>query len=190
MGIDLPAFLQDRTANICFSGPRPFKLPGGGAPDCPEMARVTGKLRELIQEAAARGKTNFISGFMSGFDIIAAEQVVSLKKELPCIRCVVIAPFRKGYFKTENWTPEWTARAKGLYAGVDFGLSLQPAYSKGAYFRRDDFMIGMSSELICCYNGRGGGTLYTINQAKKQKLQIFQIDKRVQPQALRLLDNR
>lgn len=180
MEIKLLGFLQNKTANVCFSGPRPFKLPGNGASDCPEILRLTARLRELIEEAAARGKTNFISGFMSGFDVIAAEQVVSLKKQSPEIRCVVIAPFRKGYFSTKNWTPEWAARAKALYAGVDFGLSLRPEAEKGVYFHRDDFIVDMASELICYCDGRTGGTLYTVNRAEKQKLRIHNLYKRVQ----------
>lgn len=161
--------------NVCFSGPRPAKLPGGGSPLDPTMQKITMVLSEYIQAEAERGMIWFISGIMAGFDVIAGEAVLRLKNRFPQIRLALIGPFRKGYFATEHWTPDWKARALELCRCRDCGLCLHDAYTKGIYFERDRFIVEHSNTIICYYNGQPGGTQYTVRQAKSRGLIIRNI---------------
>jgi uncharacterized phage-like protein YoqJ len=105
---------------VCFSGHRPAQLPRVGE----EWFRMRRTLNDEIVAAIARGKTNFISGAMSGFDVIAAEQVLLLKKEYSQIKCILIAPFSTNYFKNANWTLAWMQRLREVKKHADFSRCL------------------------------------------------------------------
>lgn len=167
-----PAF---PSISVCFSGPRPTKLPDGGNALDPTMRKITQALSQQIQMEAQQGMIWFITGIMAGFDVIAGEAVLRVRNSFPQIRLALIAPFRKGYFATEYWTPDWRERALELCRCRDYGLCLHDTYTKGVYYERDRFMVEHACKLICYYNGQGGGTKYTVEQAQKAGLEIHNL---------------
>lgn len=167
--------LLPTTKNICFAGPRPARLPDHGRRDSAAMVEIKQRLKQTILSHFSQGKTTFLNGCMSGFDVIAGETVLSLKQEYPAIRCVTAAPFRLDYFRNENWTPEWKARALDLYLRSDAAFSLSQTYHKGVYYERNRFMVDHSAALICYYTGAGTGTKYTMDYAAKKRLEIANI---------------
>lgn len=160
---------------VCFSGPRPFKLPGKGSPLDSTVQKITGELKHQIEAAIQRGMLYYISGLMAGIDIIAGEEVLRLKSRYPDIKLILVSPFSKNYFATKHWSPDWITRAKELCSHRDYGVSLHEKECRGAYYERDRFIVEHSKELICYYNGQGGGTKYTVDCAKKAGLVIYNI---------------
>lgn len=133
---------------------------------------------QKIRFAAKQGKVNFLSGLMAGFDVLATEQVLLLKKQpkYQNIRCILIGPFRKCFFATKNWSPDWMCRAKILCETAGYGISLSEEYHQGVYYERNRFLVANSSNVICYYNGvPGGGTDYTIGLAHKAGLEVCNI---------------
>ena len=50
------------------------------------------KLKEIIRDLAGRGATTFYFGGARGFDLLAAECVLALKKEMPEVTLVACIP--------------------------------------------------------------------------------------------------
>jgi Uncharacterized protein conserved in bacteria len=165
----LEKFAEEQT--VCFTGHRPNRLPQ----TTEKILEMESKLSNAIENAIWRGKINFVSGSMSGFDILAAERVLLLKKTYPQIRCVLISPFSVHFYSGRNWTAEWEKRSLTVAKYSDFGISLSEHYYKGIYYERDRFIVDMSSEVIAYYDGGAGGTKYTIDYAAKQGRPVFNI---------------
>ena len=161
---------------ICFSGHRPDRLPGCGNPAEPEAQKLIAVLLEKIEDAVRRGKDTFLGGFMAGFDILAAEQVIALKAKYPHIRLVTVAPYSVQFFTREKcWTPEWVKRAKEIIRQHDIGVSLAEHYRSGIYYERNRTLVNYSSELICYWDGNKGGTQHTVNFATDKGLAVFNL---------------
>ena len=162
---------MNRTRAVCFSGHRPDRLPGQGEPDEPETQKLAAVLLGHIENAIRSGKDVFINGLMAGWDVFAAEQVITLKKQHPHIRLVTIAPYSSHFFSREKcWTPEWVNRAREVFRQHDFGISLAEHYRFGIYYERNRALVDHSSMLICYHDGGKGGTKYTINRAIEKDL--------------------
>ena len=156
---------------VCFTGHRPERLPQ----DAGELAQLRDRLTEEIETAIARGRTDFISGAMSGFDTLAAEQVLQLKKKYPHIQCIIVAPFSLHYFPRKNWTAEWEARLRAVLKQADIKISLSEHAYRGVYFARDRTIVDMAAEVIAYYGGGPGGTQYTIAYARSQHKPVINI---------------
>jgi uncharacterized phage-like protein YoqJ len=133
------------------------------------------RLGEEIEMAIKRGKTTYISGAMSGWDTIAAEQVLICKKKYPQIKCAVIVPFSENFFNKKNWTPEWEGRMRRVIEKADFHTYLFEKNHRGAYFERDRLMVDLSSEVIAYYDGGTGGTKYSLDYAVKKGKKVINL---------------
>jgi len=165
----LDQFNADET--VCFTGHRPERLPV----DAGEQLRMMDRLGDAIEAAIQRGKVNFVSGCMSGWDTLAAEQVIRLREKYPQIQCILILPFENDYFNNKNWTPAWEARFMEVFKEADYKTSLSVKAYRGIYFERDRVIVDMSSEVIAYYDGGAGGTKYTIEYAVKKHLTVSNI---------------
>ena len=132
----------EKTQTVCFTGHRPERLPQN-------EGELKKRLSDAIEKAIERGKVNFVSGAMSGFDTLAAEQVVRLKETCPQIQCIMVVPFSVGFFNNKNWTPEWTARLRAVTKKADFAISLSEHYYKGVYYERDRMIVDKGSSFLC-----------------------------------------
>ena len=159
----------ERQKTLCFTGHRPERLPQG------EMRQVQRRLTDAIEDAIRHGKVNFVSGAMSGFDTLAAEQVIQLKEKYPQIQCIIVAPFAVNFFNSKNWTPEWEARLRAVIKRADFSISLSEHAYKGVYYKRDEVIVDMSSEVIAYYDGGAGGTKYTVDYALGHDKPVYNI---------------
>lgn len=164
----------DSNNAVSFSGHRPDRLPGHGDLDAPETQKLIINLRKRIEDAIKRDKNTYINGFMAGWDILAAEQVIALKENYPHIRLVTIAPFSVHYFSREKcWTAEWVKRAKDVCRWQETGIKIAEHYRMGIYYERNRSLVDNSSELFCYWDGGKGGTEQTVNYAKHKKLIIY-----------------
>ena len=161
----------DKSKTVCFTGHRPERLPQ----NLGELIRMTDRLDDAIEAAIQRGKVNFVSGCMSGWDTIAAEQVIQLREKYPQIQCILVLPFEKDFFNNKNWTPAWEAWFMRVFKNADYKTSLSAKARKGIYFERDRVIVDMASEVITYYDGGPGGTKYTLEYAAKKHLSVVNI---------------
>jgi uncharacterized phage-like protein YoqJ len=126
---------------------------------------VRKKIEECVREAYRNGITNFISGMAIGFDLLAAELVLSLKQECPAITLTAALPFGE---QASRFNERNKSRYYKCLSQADDIVILSNDYTAKCYLERDRFMVEHSSLLIACYDGRNkGGTFWTVNYAAR-----------------------
>lgn len=126
---------------------------------------VIEKLESCVREAYKNGITNFISGMAIGFDLLAADLVLSLKQECPAITLTAALPFGE---QASRFNERNKSRYYKCLSQADDIVILSNDYTAKCYLERDRFMVEHSSLLIACYDGRNkGGTFWTVNYAAR-----------------------
>ena len=161
------------TKTVAFSGHRSEKLPKESGAIRALKLRTYAAIDQAIQE----GYDTFITGACYGFDLLAAEQVL-LRKQVadhighPKIRLIAAVPH-------EHQAIHWKTADREQYydtlAQCDEVVTLNTHYRQGCFHERNRWMIDRASRLICCYDGSGGGTGYTVDYARKSGLTIINL---------------
>ena len=156
---------NSRAATAAFTGHRHM--------DASQRDNIKKRLLAAILEAYGKGFRNFISGFAIGFDLMAAEIVVSLKDQHPDISLIAAIPFRKQPCRFSDYLRR---RYQILLGMADKVVVLSEDYYPRCFLERDVFMVKNSSLLIANYDGRRkGGTFYTIERAKEQSIPVVNV---------------
>lgn len=157
----------------CFTGYRPQKLPYLQKEDSAEYQRLYRLLTKLIQRAADGGYDYFISGFAEGVDLIAAKIVLTLKNSGCDIELEAALPGM-------NQARYWTAAQKGVYYRLldqaDHKNCLEQKMSRYSCLKRDEYMVDQADLVIAVFDGKKGGTAYTLNYARQKKRSLWIVD--------------
>ena len=157
--------MVDKSKVACFSGHR--KLPQ----NCEELRA---KLKKEIIGLIERGVVFFGAGGALGFDMLAEETVLELKREYPHIKLVLVLPC-----PPEQQTLKWRADQRQRYYEIreraDKERVLSPQYTNDCMYARNRHLVDGSAYLICYLREQRGGTAYTVDYADRQGLQIIQL---------------
>ncbi len=154
-----------RRISCCFTGHRQQFLTR------PED-EIKADLENSILRAVDEGYTTFITGMACGADIWAAEIVLRMQDSHPELRLIAAVPF-SGFNKA--WGEEWQRRYRAVLSRAEHTEVLGPAFSRGIYQIRNEWMVDHSSKVIAVYNGKPGGTRNTIRYAKRRGLPVDMI---------------
>lgn len=126
------------------------------------------KLYETIEECIEHGATEFYCGMARGFDLLAAECVLSLKKLYPNIKLAAYVPYEKQY---EKMNDEEIARYSHVvkYADKELSKVFFENYVKWCMAYRNDRLADVADVLICFLRKERGGTAYTVKKFIKKK---------------------
>lgn len=144
-----------------------FSSPGDRGPEAVSL-RLAATVRKLAEE----GFTDFLCGMAEGFDLLAGGAVLSLRPEFPQLRLIAVIPFPG---QAAGFGAEVRETYGRVLAGADERVTVCPAYSADCFHRRNDYLVGNSSVLVCYYNGSKGGTQYTVKQALRNGLRVINI---------------
>ncbi len=158
-----------KNTTLCFTGHRIQKLPWGENEEDERCVGMKKKLKAKIIEAIKKGYIYFISGMALGFDIISAEMILELKKEYPHIKLIGAIPCKDQY---KVWKSYQIKRYKNVLSKCDSVRCLYDTYNDKCMLERNDYMLNNSSLVIALYDGKGGGTGYTIKKAKEKSLKV------------------
>ena len=145
-----------------FTGHRPEKL------EAPEET-VKKWLEERIRQSIDFGYTDFITGMQKGVDLWAAEILIKIKNEGVPIRIIAACAFEG---MDSGWKGDWKKLYEATIEAADEVNYICEAHSKGAYIKRDYWMVDHASKLIAVYTVSPGGTKKTYEYAKKKGLGI------------------
>lgn len=159
----------------CFTGHRPekcdFAYNGASAP----YVLLSDELESSLKRAIDEGFTVFYSGGARGFDLLAAEKLIELKKEYR-LKLIMAIPFRG---QENAYSAEWKARYRRVLSGADEIIYLSSEYHRGCYENRNRYMVDQSERVIAHYDGSAGGTRNTVNYAKKQGKEVINLGERL-----------
>lgn len=133
----------------------------------------TEALEILIEGLIEEGVITFLSGMARGFDMIAAELIIKIRKEKPHIKLIacVPCPEQDKYFCIEDKN-----KYKSILEQCDEVRLISDHYFKGCMFLRDRYMVD-NADCVIAYERKktDGGTVYTMNYAKNQNKTIYLI---------------
>lgn len=155
----------------CFTGHRPQRLAFGLTDQESACTALQWRLCAVLEWLArARGVTHFISGMALGVDQMAAELVLSLREEQPCLtlECAVPCPEQSA-----KWSFEQRRRYDAILRRCDRTTLLQTAYSPDCMAKRNRYMVERSGFVLAVWDGSpGSGTGQTVRYARKRGRQI------------------
>ena len=143
--------LSDKSKSLAFTEHRTIPIE--------RQNEIRARLVEAVSLACRSGITCFFSGMAMGFDLMAAETVLSLKGKYP----EYTAYCRCSFQKTELPV---AFHGKGTLSEYNFQadqvIVLSEHYFHWCLLRRNDFMLEHSCGVIAFYDGKsyGGTSLY------------------------------
>ncbi len=153
-----------REKTACFTGHREIK----------ENYNVLFlKVYSIVENLIKKGYLYFGSGGARGFDILASEVVLKLKKKYPNIHLILVLPFFNQYEKEKGWSREEIYKYKNIKEKASKIVYTQKTYSSGCYFKRNRHLVDFSSVCICYMHKMSGGTAYTVWYAISKGLIII-----------------
>ena len=122
------------------------------------------KLKKAIKDMILQGVTTFYNGMAMGFDLLAAEKVLELKKRFPQVKLVLCIPC---YNQERNFSEQDKLRYQNIYKKADEKALLSDVYYRGCMQNRNRYMAERADVLIAYCNKKEGGAAYTVKCFQK-----------------------
>lgn len=148
----------------CFTGHR--KIP----PVLQES--ITRRIEETITICIKNGYSIFMAGGALGFDTLAAEVVLGIRKNDPSIKLILALPCRT---QTRNWKQSDIERYEEIRKEANDVIYVSDAYTRECMLQRNRYLIDRSELCICYLMESRGGTFYTVKYAEKQRKTILNL---------------
>ena len=155
---------MDRKNTCCFTGHR--EIPAE------EHDLLRAKLRGTIRLLYKEGYTGFVTGGAVGFDTMAAQEVLRLKKLCPNVTLTVVSPFLG---QSDNFPPKQKAAFEYIKAQSDEFIILRANYQSGCMMERNRKMVDMSSICVAFMKNQSSGTANTVRYALKNRLRVINL---------------
>lgn len=168
----------DNDICCCFTGHRPTLLLSEGDVS---LETVRSKLFHSIGDAYYnQGKRVFICGMAVGFDMMAADGVLRLRRminegrapEAGNIILWAAVPF-KGQAKV--WDKSWHDKYFELLEQADISTVISDDFTKSCMMERNRFMVDNSSLVIAWMSKMSGGTFNTVKYANKKSVPVINL---------------
>lgn len=166
---------SDKMSTCAFTGYRPEKLPFGDDETSPQCRSLKQRLYCEILQLAQKGVCTFITGMARGVDTWAAEIVLELRDAFPDrgIELWAAIPYSR---QASAWSEADRQRRQRILARADKVEHISIDYSRGVLQKRNRWMVDHADCLLAVYDGKPGGTKYTIDYACKKGVQIILIE--------------
>ena len=136
------------------------------------LPELISRLADTCESLIIGGIDTFISGGARGFDLLAAEAILTLKKTHPHIRLVMALPCKN---QTQGWGKSDKERYENILALCDQVEYISENYFEGCMQIRNRFMINNSSICVAYLKNARGGTYSTVLYAKEQGIQVINL---------------
>lgn len=157
--------------NVSFTGHRPEKLPyyGENDPLCEDLKQ---RLKIQIEKLIIDGADSFFSGMARGVDMWCAEIVIELKAKYPELKLTAVIPCKT---QANGWNLSNKLRYNNILEHCDKKIYISDEYSKGCMLRRDRALVELCDVLVAVFDGKKGGTKYTVDYAEKSRKKVVMI---------------
>lgn len=102
-----------------------------------------------------------------------AEAVLALRKEHPDVVLEAAVPCGT---QPDRWNRAQRQRYNELLNSCNKVTMISVCYTPDCMMARNRYMVNNSSLMLCCYNGRPGGTMKTILYAQRSGVDVIIID--------------
>ena len=154
--------MDKKIQTCCFSGHR--NLPQGN-----ELEPLKRRLRAAIVQHVEKGVRYFGSGGAVGFDMLAAHEVLELKREYPDIHLILVLPCPH---QDKFWRKRQKAFLDDLIVKSDKTVYVSAFFFQGCMQARNRHLVEHSAYMIAYCEKPSGGTAQTIALAQEDGLEI------------------
>ena len=126
----------ERNRSVAFTGHQDYD----GSAD--------GILRAAVYRLWSEGFRFFLSGMACGFDLAAAEAVLALRGECAGMELVAVVPFAG---QPDSFSDADKRRYADVLAAADRTVVLADSYSRGCYYRRNDYLVDHAVRVVAWY---------------------------------------
>lgn len=152
-----------------FTGYRYGKLPFSRM-DGACIEALKDQLRLACEDAIDAGCTHFISGFAQGADLLFAETVLELRGVYDNITLEAALPFPAPHLR---YCRRDMLQYAALLPRCQSVTMVRMRERRGCYYARNDYILDNSARMIAVFDGKPGGTAYTVEGAKKRGLPLW-----------------
>ncbi len=137
-----------------------------------DRAAVTAALRVLLPDLIRDGVTLFRTGGALGFDSLAAEEILRIKRNFPEVKLHIYVPCldQNKYYNDEQ---------KAVYLkhinAADNIFCISEKYYNGCMHARNRALVNDSDICVAYIRESSGGTAYTVNYAEKNGVRVIKI---------------
>lgn len=151
-----------REQTCCFTGHR--DVPTELKPD------IVKQLECILRNLIGKGIRYFGCGGARGFDLMAADIVLQLKKEFPHIRLIMVLPCQN---QTRGWRGEDLRHYERVLSQAEKVVYVQEEYTPGCMQKRNRHLVNNSSVCVAYCTRRYGGTAYTVEYADRKNVTVI-----------------
>lgn len=102
-----------------------------------------------------------------------AEEILELRKGNKGIQIECAIPFPG---QADSWEKTDQKRRYEILTATNEAVITSEHYNRGCFFTRNRYMVDNADVVVCAFNGKSGGTAYTVDYALKQNKIVIQID--------------
>lgn len=164
----------------CFTGYRPEKSPFQYDNSDPAFLLFSERLKTAIQSALDDGYDTFYCGGAKGFDLFAAETLLSFRNMYK-FSLIMALPYRK---QSATYPENWKIKYFAALLAADETVVLSEEYHSRCFDERNRYMVDRSGLVIAFCDGKRGGTLNTIRYARKNGKTVCNIADNMQNYSL------
>ena len=156
--------MELKSKTCCFTGHRVM------SDQEKQIAAV--RLRQVIAALVKEGVVYYGAGGALGFDTLAAQTVLEMKKEYPQLRLILVLPCED---QTRNWRSEDIEIYEDIKARCDKVVYVSRRYTPNCMYKRNRHLVDHSGTCICYLKRENGGTAYTVGYAKKKSVHVINL---------------
>ena len=153
-----------RDYTCCFTGHRALPPEERGA--------IAYQLEQTVIMLIQAGIRFFGAGGARGFDTLAAQTILKLRRKYPHIKLILVLPCLS---QTQGWRDEDIKVYESIKTAADKVTYTSEKYTQGCMHKRNRHLVDHSSICVCYLTEDRGGTAYTVNYAKKQGLTVINL---------------
>lgn len=137
-----------------------------------ERVTVRAQLERTLCTLIEEGVTYFGVGGAIGFDLLAAQTILSLKDRYEAVRLIVVLACRD---QAARWHAADAATLADVCVRADKVVCLQDTYTPECMKTRDRYLVDHSGVCVCWLTHYGGGTGYTEQYALKNGKRVVHV---------------
>lgn len=137
-----------------------------------DIKRISRRLKDEIERLIDKGYCYFGAGGALGFDTLAAQTVLELKKDHPHIKLILVLPC---VAQTRGWSESDVKIYERIKISADKYVYTSENYFRGCMQKRNRHLVDNSSACICYLTEETGGTAYTVKYAKSKGLVVINV---------------
>lgn len=129
-------------------------------------------LARAVRYAYSEGCRDFYNGGAIGFDLLAAEAVLDLKRIYPDVRLIMVLPCMN---QDSRWSESDRDKYERVVNSADKVICLSPIYYNGCMQARNRRIVEESDMLIAYLGRPQGGTAQTVRLAESHGLTVYNL---------------